>query len=87
MACQTPPLKRFSPNDNTLNLSEEERIFFHLVPFWFGTVLSQSLFVSLGVLLVMKTFKDEWCIIVKANKFTVFETCIIILRVCAIPIY
>jgi len=27
----------------------------------------------LGVLLVMKTLEDEWHILIKANKFTIFE--------------
>jgi len=29
------------------------------------------LFVPLGMLLVMKTFKDEWFIVIKAYKFTI----------------
>ena len=43
----------------------------------------------IGVLLVMKTHKDERCVVIKADNFTVFGKffCIIILRVHAIPTY
>jgi len=52
------------------NLSEEEEEDKEeniLMTFCFGT------FMSLGVLFIIKTVKDEWYIVIEAYKFTVFE--------------
>ena len=47
------------------------------------------LFAPLGILLVIKTLKGEWYIVINAYKFTVFEIlrdfCIIIYCVSTLP--
>jgi len=38
-----------------------------------GSVLLRCFLAPLGVLLVMKTLQDEWYVVIKAYKLTVFE--------------
>jgi len=54
---------------------KERKTFWPPGDFWFDT--SVMLFSSLGGLFVMKTLKDERCVVIKASKLTVLEDIIL----------